>query len=176
MIIIPGFVISALTFPGIIIHEIAHRFFADLAGVPVYAVKYYQFDFGGKAGYVIHGQPTNLKDSLLISVGPLLVNTLLCSLLTFVAFPMFLLSKNPLVALPLVWIGLSSGMHAFPSNHDMDVLVAETKRLHKSTPLNLLALLFSWLFKIVNLLQFFWFDAIYAIFVALALPMLFRLT
>ena len=37
MFMIPGFLVALVTFPGIICHEIAHKFFCDIAGVPVYA-------------------------------------------------------------------------------------------------------------------------------------------
>lgn len=36
MFFVPGPVIAAVTFPGVIVHEAAHRFFCDLGGVPVY--------------------------------------------------------------------------------------------------------------------------------------------
>lgn len=90
MFLIPGWLISILTFPGVIAHEIGHRLFADWAKVPVYKVCY--FRVGNPAGYVIHGPVNSLRASFLISVGPLIVNTLLCALITFSAvFPMYIL-------------------------------------------------------------------------------------
>ena len=40
--IIPGFVISIITFPGVIVHELAHQLFCRWCKVPVYEVKYFQ--------------------------------------------------------------------------------------------------------------------------------------
>jgi hypothetical protein len=173
MYFIPGWFISLLTFPGIVCHEIAHRFFCDLAGVPVYAVSY--FRFGNPAGYVVHGPVSNLKDAFLISIGPLLVNTLLCSLLTFSAFiPIFGLNvaeANP-ASMLLLWAGISMGMHAFPSGTDMDSFRAQVKNSGGSGAVHALGMFLSVLFKIAHGLRMMWFDAIYALLVASFLPWL----
>lgn len=42
--IIPGFVISVMTFPGVIIHELAHQLFCMICGLEVYEVKYFQMN------------------------------------------------------------------------------------------------------------------------------------
>ena len=42
MFVIPGFIISLVTFPGVIVHELAHQIFCMLMKVPVYDVKYFQ--------------------------------------------------------------------------------------------------------------------------------------
>ncbi|WP_431212439.1 DUF3267 domain-containing protein [Puia sp. P3] len=49
---IPGFVITLLTFPGVIVHEFAHQLFCRLYKVPVFEVVYFQL--GNPAGYVMH--------------------------------------------------------------------------------------------------------------------------
>lgn len=171
MFFIPGWLISILTFPGVIVHEVAHRFFADLAHVPVYDVCY--FKRGNPAGYVIHAPPKTLKQSVLISVGPLIVNTVLCSLLTFSSvFPLIILDteKNIEVFVILAWIGYSIGMHAFPSNEDMQNLLIDVKQKHQSGPLLIVANIFAVLFKIANTLRIIWFDLIYAVGVSMMLP------
>lgn len=53
--IIPGFLISILTFPGVIVHEIAHQLFCRICGVAVLDVCY--FKAGNPAGYVVHEIP-----------------------------------------------------------------------------------------------------------------------
>jgi hypothetical protein len=173
MFFIPGFLISIATFPGVIVHEFAHRLFADLTGVAVYKVCY--FRVGNPAGYVLHGPTPSLRSALLIAVGPLIVNTLLCSLITFpaiLAFHVSDISGMGLVQLLLLWAGFSMGMHAIPSNTDMQGLVAAVKRQQGGGPLLLAARFFAGLFFVANLLRFFWFDAIYALLVSLALPAL----
>lgn len=170
---IPGWLISLLTFPGVIAHEIAHRFFCDLAKVPVYKVCY--FRIGNPAGYVIHGQVSGLKSSFLISIGPLIINTILCALLTFSAtFPIFILEAEnySIIFMVLMWAGFSIGMHAFPSNDDMENFVQEVKNAKEGGILLMFAKLFAGLLKIANALRVIWFDAIYAFGISMLLPWL----
>jgi hypothetical protein len=177
MFFIPGWLIELLTFPGVIVHEIGHRLFCHLTGVPVYQVRYYKF-WGKPSGFVIHGPAPSLKAALLIAIGPLILNTLLCSLLTFSAVvPLFIL-KDSSTAFPdvlLMWFGISAGMHAFPSNHDMDGFVEYVREDGHGGPLLWLAHGFAVLLKIANFLRVVWFDAIYAVLVAAFLPLMFGL-
>jgi hypothetical protein len=172
MFIIPGFLIALLTFPGVIVHEAAHRLFCDLAGVPVYQVRYFR-PFRNPAGYVIHAHTDKLGASFLITIGPLIVNTLLCALLTFGAvIPIVLLEDHTVspVFIVLFWVGLSVGMHAIPSTADARSFLDATRRGQG----NFVLIGFAWvlvgLLTVINLLRFFWIDAIYAIVVSLALP------
>jgi hypothetical protein len=168
---IPGFLISVLTFPGIIVHEFAHRLFADWSGVPVYQVCY--FRFGSPAGYVVHAPARDLRGAFLISVGPLIVNTILCAVLTFgpvVRMGILEIDEMSWVQVLLLWIGISIGMHAFPSNVDMQSLVSAVKSAERGGLLLLSARFFAGLMWVANILRFFWFDAFYAALVSLALP------
>jgi hypothetical protein len=70
----------------------------------------------------------------------------------------------------LMWLGISIGMHAFPSNQDMNNFIHEAKKL-KTKRFSLLFIFFlAILFKIANSLRFFWFDAFYAFGISLFLP------
>jgi len=137
-LIIPGIVISVLTFPGVIVHEIAHRLFCRLMNIPVYEVKYFQFQ--NPCGYVIHEPCVSPWHSLIISVGPFIVNTLLGAIILFPvsiemsAFGVFDGIRNgniglgsiPFLPVKLIvyWLGISILMHAFPSVGDASALVA----------------------------------------------------
>jgi len=174
MLIIPGWLIAIVTFPGVIAHEIVHRLFADWAKVPVYKVCY--FRVGNPVGYVIHGPVSSLKSSFLISVGPLIVNTLLCAIITFSAvFPIYILDAEQysLVFPLLIWVGFSLGMNAFPSNDDMESLVNNIKSTKQGGILLLVVKLFAGLLRLANALRVIWFDAIYALGVTMLLPWLF---
>lgn len=168
---IPGWLISVATFPGVIVHEIAHRFFCDIAKVPVYSICY--FRFGNPSGYVTHGEVKGIKNAFLISIGPLIINSLLCMILTLpLTFPMFILnaeSMNPALGI-LAWIGFSIGMHAFPSNQDMKNFVHEVRTTKKKGILYLIALPSALLVKIANILRIVWFDLFYAIGISAILP------
>lgn len=171
--IIPGFLIALLTFPGVIVHEIAHRLFCDMAKVPVYEVCYVRV--GNPAGYVIHGPVNGLWSAFLIACGPFFINSFLCMLIAFPAVtPVWILhdsgSSMAIVHMFLLWLAISIGMHAFPSGQDLDNFHQQVKQTKGFNPL----LVFSWIlgviFKIARLLSFFWFDAIYAVLIACILP------
>jgi len=128
MIPIPGFVIAIATFPGVIIHELAHLIFCRLKKVPVLEVKFFQFDMK-TAGYVLHGPVEDFGASFLISVGPFIVNSLLCMLICFPAsIPLRVFGVSNFPSLVLLWLGVSIGMHAFPSTADAANLWAQARK------------------------------------------------
>ncbi len=170
MIIIPGFLIGLLTFPGIIVHEAAHRLFCDLAGVPVYQVCYFRIN--GPQGYVIHGPVDSLGANFLISIGPLIVNSLLCAVFSFVPIVAFKLGlgETPVVFGFLLWLSISIGMHAFPSGQDVQNFSMAVQRSGGRGLLFVVAKLFEYVVRFANVLRAVWFDAIYAVGVANILP------
>ena len=125
MIFIPGWLIALITFPGVIVHEIAHRFFCDITKTPVYAICYFKLD--NPTGFVIHAPVKEIKKSLLISMGPLIINTIICIIISFTAaFPIHILKseKNIYLFYFLWWVGFSIGAHAIPSDSDIKSFVA----------------------------------------------------
>ena len=64
------------------------------------------------AGYVLHGRPRSLGAALLISGGPLLINTVLCALLTLaVAYQHFVLDAGLLgILAPSSLYGVCAGL------------------------------------------------------------------
>jgi hypothetical protein len=171
MFFIPGFVIAILTFPGVMVHEAAHRLFCDLAGVPVYEVCY--FRIGNPSGYVVHGPTKSLRASFLITIGPLIVNTLLCAAICF--GPIIAVSLEvadvPGVFVLLGWLGISIGMHAFPSPQDAANFSAVVRASGRGF-LHVVARVFQALVWLAHLLRFFWFDLIYAVVIAGLAPAL----
>ncbi|MDR1853555.1 MAG: metalloprotease family protein [Azoarcus sp.] len=161
---IPGQLISVLTFPGIIVHEMAHKFFCDVCKVPVYEVSY--FKFSRTPGYVIHAPVANLLHSFLISICPLLINSLLCMVLTFSAFiPLVALGLKGVhpVFYVLMWLGISMGMHAFPSPQDAANFKALVKTADTNFIVKFLAGFFVIITSIAHVLKVIWFDLFYAI-------------
>ena len=163
MFFIPGPLIAALTFPGVMLHEWAHKFFCERMGVAVHKVKYFQFK--NPSGYVMHEQPKTYPQTFWISVGPLLVNSFATVALSFIAARMRTDdTAAAYIVLFLFWIAISAGMHAFPSDHDMQHISGASKQAIKSGGgyLHYLAFPFVWLVWLANKLRFFWFDLIYA--------------
>jgi hypothetical protein len=147
-------------------------FFCKLRGVAVLDVCF--FRFGNPAGYVVHEKPKDFTTAFLISVGPFIVNSLLCILICFPAFlPVRVFGvKHPLPYV-LLWLGVSIGMHAFPSIGDAQSLLQHARKEVASH--NLLAILSFPLVGIIylaNLLSFFWLDYLYGVGIGLGLPAL----
>jgi hypothetical protein len=115
--IIPGFLISIATFPGVIIHELAHVAFCKLTKTPIHKVCY--FRVGNPAGYVIHGRPTNVWKHILIGVGPFFLNTVL-GLTCGIAAALMHVNLDNLTAVSgiFMWLAISIAMHSFPSTGD----------------------------------------------------------
>lgn len=129
IIYIPGWLSTYLTFPGVILHEISHRLMCDLLVVPVYEIRYFDFD-SERAGHVIHGKTRDTFDSLLISVAPLFINSLICLILIFpfcaslyiidAPIPHIYSNSSNFFSIILLWLGFSALVHAKPSNQDME--------------------------------------------------------
>lgn len=170
MIIIPGWLIAIATFPGVIVHEAAHLFFCKLRRVAVFDVCF--FRFGNPAGYVIHEPPESFASSFLIAVGPFIINSLLCVVFCFPAFvPVKVFDRADPISYFLIWLGVSIGMHAFPSTQDAKVLWQHARVAAKSlNPLAVLSLPLVCLIYVANGLRFFWADYLYGLGLGFALP------
>jgi hypothetical protein len=172
MFLIPGFLIAIVTFPGVIVHEAAHRFFCDIGGVPVYKVCY--FRVGDPSGYVIHGATDRLRTHFLITIGPLIINTVLCAIISFTAIIAFRLhiADEPIIFPLLLWLGISIGMHAIPSAVDVQSFSQAVRDAGRSGFSYWTAKAFEYFIRFANRLRIVWFDLIYAIGVAMALPLI----
>jgi len=105
------------TAPGVMMHELTHAFFCVSSGVKVHKIKLFQF--GRTAGYVDHDEPTKFYQGFLISVGPLIINSLF-ALFAFAQFQYSLSDWHPWVWL---YFGLVVGLHAIPSSGDARALL-----------------------------------------------------
>lgn len=125
--IIPGILISILTFPRVAVHELAHQICCRICRIPVYEVKYFQIK--NPCGYVLHERTSNPWKNLLTGLGPFFVNTLLGILATLPAYAnvfSYGSDLHPFIKLCsylLYWLGVSILMHAFPSTGDAKSLV-----------------------------------------------------
>jgi len=150
-----GKVISILTFPGVILHEYAHKLACEYYGVPVYDVRYFSFKLN-RDGWVVHAPPRDFNSAFFISLAPFVVNNLAA---------VFCLGGGALVGTfigaILIYIGFSSAMHSFPSFEDLN---STLKYKHE---LSLINKIFVYpilgLFYIAKALSYAWFDLFYAI-------------
>jgi hypothetical protein len=171
MIPIPGLIIAVLTFPGVIVHEAAHAFFCRLFKIPILEVKYFQFS--NPAGYVIHGETKDIKAQFFITMGPFIINSVLCIVFCSAAFlPVWVFEVKDPAAWFFYWLGLSIGMHAFPSTQDLKVLWRQTRE--KARGLNAWAILSLPLIVILyplNFLRIVWADLGYGIAIGILAPL-----
>jgi hypothetical protein len=150
--------IALITFPGIILHEWAHKFFCDRTRVPVYKTCY--FRLGNPAGYVIHGSVDSYGKAFLIATAPFLVNTAIAVILFVIA----VIIPLGLITYLLYWLGISIAMHSFPSSQDADNLWNYSKRNWWRNPLALFGFPVIGLIKLAGMLSAVWFDLLYAVF------------
>ncbi|HUE76096.1 MAG TPA: hypothetical protein VMP10_04640 [Chloroflexota bacterium] len=160
-----------LALPGIVVHELAHYYFCLLAGARVHEVVF--FRFGHPAGYVVHSAPRRFTAHLLISVGPLLVNSLLALLLFTLARVTYLDVAtstllehhwSELAHLAVVaWLGLSVALQALPSSGDATSLWQVTSwHLGRRHFLALAGVPVVGLIRLTNVLRAVFVDWIYA--------------
>lgn len=168
---IPGFVITILTFPGVIVHEFAHMLFCKIRGVAVLDVCF--FRVGNPAGYVVHEETNDFTTTFLIAVGPFIVNSLLCMIICFPAlFPIRIFGVEDMLSYALLWLGISIGMHSFPSTGDAFILFQQAKKAVSSLdPLAIISYPLVIAIYAANALKFFWLDYIYGLAIGLGLPL-----
>lgn len=143
---------SLFTAPGVMVHEFGHLVFCLLAGVKIHKIKLFQF--GKTAGYVVHDEPHNFYQAVLISFGPLIIN----SLITLFCFSQV---KTPFTSWQpyfYLWLGFAIGMHAIPSTGDAKSLLQTTNSRVWRNPLILVGYPFVIILYFLNLLKRIHFD------------------
>ena len=164
-----GFIVPIVTFPGVIVHELAHQLFCRLARVAIFDVCY--FRVGRPSGYVIHEPPRSAYQNILIDVGPFFVNTVLGALVSLpVAYPMWELSAEPAMGLVSSWLGVSIAMHAFPSVGDANQLWKSVVGGEAPLALKIVVIPIVLLIYAGAIASVFWLDVIYGIAVAVFVP------
>jgi hypothetical protein len=81
------------------------------------------------------------------------------------------IGDTPIVFLILLWLGISIGMHAFPSAVDVQSFSHAVRAAGRGGLRYGAAKVFEYLVRFANLLRVIWFDLIYAVGIAAALPL-----
>lgn len=167
---IPGQLVALFTFPGVIVHEIAHQLFCRWFRVAIFDVCY--FRFGNPAGYVIHEHPRKPLQNVLIAVGPFLINTILGAVIAAPAvIPIHFEGAGP-IDWVLGWLGFSIAMHAFPSTGDANSMLQSVTGGGKRSPALILVAPLVALIYLGAIGSVFWLDAIYGLAVVAGIPRL----
>lgn len=170
---IPGFLIAWVTFPGVIVHELAHALFCRAFGLKIYAVCYFRFSTGFRqpSGFVIHERSKNPWQDMVVAVGPFFVNTVVGAVLAApAAIPLFRFGSGDLLDYFMAWLGLSVAMHAFPSTVDAKSVWDSVVKGDASPALKVVGVPVVGLVYVGALLSVFWIDLVYGIAVAGLLP------
>jgi hypothetical protein len=171
VIIIPGQAIAAATFPGVIVHEAAHLIFCRVFKLAVFDICF--FRFGNPAGYVVHQEPDRFAPAFFVSLGPFIVNTALCVLFCLPAVvPIWQLEIRDPITWFFAWLGVSIGMHAFPSTQDLgNVWRLAPGAARKGNLLAILSFPLVGLLYLANYGRFFWLDYFWGIAVGMLAPL-----
>lgn len=166
-----GVVFNVLTFPGVIIHELAHQLFCFICRIPVYEIKYFQFQ--NPNGYVIRERTDSPWKNFLISMGPFFINTIIgiCLLLTVtIENNLFGVSYNMLNNV-VYWLGISMLVQSFPSAEDIGILVEGIIKNKEVNVLGKIIVAPFIFFAYVGVIgSVFWLDVAYALLIAYQLP------
>lgn len=113
--------LAMLTFPGVILHELVHAIMCKIFGIQIQEICYLRY--GKPAGYIIHSPCNGFLSQFCITIGPLVVNSLLGGYLGYKYI--HLIPNGPLFEkIFFVWLGVSFLVHSFPS-------VSDVKNFHK---------------------------------------------
>ena len=147
--------LSFLTFPGVIFHELSHYIMCKIARIRVHKVVL--FRFGDPLGYVEHDAPEMFIDSILVSIAPFILN----STLAYFVFR-WGLEMTGVAKILTFWLGISIALHSFPSSGDADQIWNYAKNHFFSiwTPIALPIII---LIKVVDKLKVVWLDLAYAV-------------
>jgi len=166
---IPGIIITIATFPGILIHELAHMLVCRLLRVRVMKVCY--FRFSNPHGYVIHERPSSVLADVAIGFGPLLINTLAGAV---IALPGAMTARRLEIGTRLdyilLWLGISIAMHSFPSTGDAKSIWQGIWRSKSGFLARLIALPFVIVIYIGAMGSIIWLDLIYGVSVVMLFP------
>lgn len=169
MLFIPGQIIAALTFPGVVIHELAHQLMCRILKVPVLKVCYFQFD--STPGYVLHETPKEVYKSILIGVGPFIFNSLLGAFIASGgAIAVMKFEAGTPIDYFLVWLGVSIAMHAFPSAGDAKVIWEAIKRKDTGIFTKIIGGPIVLAIYVGAFLSVVWVDVLYGVFMAMFFP------
>jgi hypothetical protein len=158
--------IAVATLPGVVVHEWAHQLFCNLFGVHVYRIAYFRIGGlfnaeSGPLGYVVHARPNRYLHAVVISIGPLIVNSILAAVLGFTTTK---ITHDLFLRFALFWLAIAIGMHALPSDQDVRNVL---ERSHSSISINeylfrYLSYPFLWLILLANRLRRWWVDFVWA--------------
>jgi len=168
--LIPSFIVSTATFPGVILRAAAQKTFCSLVGARVDEVCY--FRVSSPSSYVTYEPPTSVWRHMVVGFGPMVLQSLIAFVIGYL---MLARGPSPVPALlwfALIWVAVSVATHAFPATEDARGI---WKSLHEgdraTTAAKVVGAPLVGLAYIGAYGSVLWIDLIYGLAVAVALPM-----
>jgi hypothetical protein len=149
---------SLILAPGVIVHELGHVFFCILSGVKIHRLVL--FRFSRTAGYVVHDEPKSSFQALFIALGPLLIN----SATTLYLFSLVTKPYQTLANGLYLWLGITIGLQAIPSNGDAKALLTTTNHAIARNPLAIVIYPVTLIIFLLNLLKRLYIDFLFVAF------------
>lgn len=159
------------TFIGVMVHEFAHKQLCDVYKIPVLDVCYFQLD--SPPGYVKHKEPLKYRASVMISIAPVIINTLVAFAFAFISGYFMMTSDftggermdvvlSALLVVVAGWGGFSCGCHLLPSREDTGSIWKHSKK-NWYNPLVIIFVPVTILFEILNRMKFVYLDIIFGV-------------
>ena len=165
------YILSWLTFPGIMLHEYGHAWACRQLGIRVVKVCY--FRFGNPLGYVLHEQPESAVQHIIVASAPFFVSTVFAFAASMAATLLVYFQANgatgDFAPAALAWLGFSFALHAFPSSGDADALWKDVTGNSFGFIQKMLLIPVVGLMRMFHFGSRFWMDALFAI-LLIALP------
>jgi hypothetical protein len=174
MMLIPGFLIAFLTFPGVIVHTLIQQLVCALFQIPVLEVTYYTLKGESSLQYE---NPNSPWVKLLICIAPLFGNSLIGFLIAAPASFVALLGAPANASQPylflnyfMIWLGVAIAAHAFPKLGSATNLWEELKRPGQSPLFAVVGYPVVGLAVVLAGISVVWADFIYAVLLTIFLP------
>ncbi len=163
--------LTILTFPGVIVHELAHVLACLSTGTRVIKVRL--FRLGNPAGYVMHEKPFGAWKTILIGTGPFFVNTVAGFLIALSASLLRDGGTSTAVAMHvvLIWLAISLAVHSFPSTGDARSIWGTVRDRTCPVPVKIAAVPVAGFIYLGALGSMFWLDLVYALAVTIGAPL-----
>jgi len=165
------YILSYITFPGVIAHEFAHAWACRRMGIRIHKICYLRF--GNPLGYVLHDAPAYAIQHILVAVAPFFVSTVLSVALSLSACAIaryaHIYELRDILVILAVWCSFSFALHAFPSSGDGDALWDDVRSPDISLLAKLLLVPVVAVIRLALLGNRIWLDAMFAVAIV-ALP------
>ena len=165
------YILSYVTFPGVIVHEFAHAWACRRMGIRIHKVCYLRF--GNPLGYVLHDAPVYAIQHILVAVAPFFVSTALAIAVSLtscvIARYSYYSELRDTLVLTAVWCSFSFALHAFPSSGDGDALWEDVRSHDISLFAKLLLIPAVGVIRLSQMGSRLWLDAMFAVAIV-ALP------